>query len=84
MASLDELYRDFQARAESHGWARPVDLEALPAGVQPRIERVLRRRALAVVLHTDEIFSKFQKAAVAATVVGAVAAIIGAIATLSN
>ena len=63
MASLDELYRDFQARVESHGWARSVDFEALPEGLQPQIERILRRRALAVALHTDEIFSKIQKAA---------------------
>jgi hypothetical protein len=62
MASLDELYRDFQARSESYGWARPIDLDAMHGRVHPRIERVLRRRALAVALHTDEIFSKIQKA----------------------
>ena len=63
MASLDELYGDFRLRVESHGWERPIDFQSVAEDLKPEIEYILRRRALAVALHTDEIFSKFSKAA---------------------
>lgn len=63
MASLEELYRNFHDRVKNHGWTAPASLTTLPGSLQRKIERILRRRALAVALHTDEMFSNVQKAA---------------------